>query len=158
MFCCGLTLWPTDMQLYLKLILYKLVSKIDFLRNCPQMNATTPHWWLVNIGSGITWNNDQQVLWRNMASLHHELITKWDIKQRWLWCYMTLLCPNGLSGVIDPFHKSQNASVLYPTMQHFITEMCTHVHISVTKCCIVGYLSDALWDLWDGSIACLFHY
>ena len=28
-----------------------------------------------------------------------------------------------------------------------------HVHISLTKCCIVGYLSDALWDLWDGSIA-----
>ena len=34
------------------------------------------------------------------------------------------------------------------TMQHFVTEMCTCVHISVTKCCIVGYL----WDLWDGSI------
>ena len=26
------------------------------------------------------------------------------------------------------------------------------VHISVTKWCIVGYLSDALWDLWYGSI------
>ena len=53
---------------------------------------------------------------------------------------------------IDPFHKSQNAPVPYPIMQHFVTEMCTCVHISVTKCCIVGYLSDALWDLWDGSI------
>ena len=53
---------------------------------------------------------------------------------------------------IDPSHKSQNASVPYPTMQHFVTEMCTCVHISVTKWCIVGYLSDALWDLWDGSI------
>ena len=28
-----------------------------------------------------------------------------------------------------------------------------NVHISVTKWCIVGYLSNALWDLWDGSIA-----
>ena len=53
---------------------------------------------------------------------------------------------------IDPSHKSQNASVPYPTMQHFVTEMCTGVHISVTKWCIVGYLSGALWDLWDGSI------
>ena len=34
---------------------------------------------------------------------------------------------------IDPSHKSQNASVAYPTMQHFVTEMCTCVHISVTK-------------------------
>ena len=29
----------------------------------------------------------------------------------------------------------------YPTMYHFGTEMCTHVHISITKWCIVG-----LWD------------
>ena len=34
----------------------------------------------------------------------------------------------------------------------FVTEMCTCVHISVTKWCIVGYMPDALWDLWDGSI------
>ena len=27
-----------------------------------------------------------------------------------------------------------------------------NVHISVTKCCIVGYGIDAFWDLWDGSI------
>ena len=37
-------------------------------------------------------------------------------------------------------------------MQHFVTEMCTHVHISVTKYCIVGYDTGALWDLWDRSI------
>ena len=36
-------------------------------------------------------------------------------------------------------------------MHHFVTEMCTRVHISVTKWCIVGYLPDAWWDLWDGS-------
>ena len=53
---------------------------------------------------------------------------------------------------IDPSHKSKNASVPYPTMQHYVTEMCTCVHIYVTKWCIVGYLSDALWGLWDGSI------
>ena len=44
-------------------------------------------------------------------------------------------------------------------MHHSVTEMCTHVHISVTKCCIVGYGTDAFWDLWNGCIwmwRCLF--
>ena len=53
---------------------------------------------------------------------------------------------------IDPSHKSHNASHKYPIMHHLVTEMCTHVHISVTKCCIVGYGTDAFWDLWNGSI------
>ena len=30
--------------------------------------------------------------------------------------------------------------------------MCTCVHISVTKWCIVGYWSGALWDLWNVSL------
>ena len=50
----------------------------------------------------------------------------------------------------DPSHKSHNAPDKYPTMHHFVTEMCTCVHISVTKWCIVGYGTDAFWDLWDG--------
>ena len=37
-------------------------------------------------------------------------------------------------------------------MHYFVTEMCTCVHISVTKWCIVGYFSDVLWNLWNGSI------
>ena len=53
--------------------------------------------------------------------------------------------PSAIS--IDRLHKSHNASVLYPTMHHFVTEMCTCVHISVTKRCMMGYLSSALWDL-----------
>ena len=53
---------------------------------------------------------------------------------------------------LDLLHKSHNAPVIYPTIYHFVTEMCTCVYISVTKWCIVGYLFDALWDLWDGSI------
>ena len=49
---------------------------------------------------------------------------------------------------IDISHKSQDALFPYPTMQHFVTEMCTCVHISVTKCgifvwCIVGFVR---WD------------
>ena len=52
-------------------------------------------------------------------------------------------------GPIDPSHKSHDASVKYPTMHHFVTEMCTHVHICVTKYCILGYGPGAFWDLWD---------
>ena len=53
---------------------------------------------------------------------------------------------------IDLLHKSHNAPIPNPTMHHVVTEVCTCVHISVTKWCIVGFLSDALWVLWDGSI------
>ena len=54
---------------------------------------------------------------------------------------------------IDQSHKSHNAPVPYPAMHHFVTEMCTCVHISATIwCIIVGYVSDALWGLWDWSI------
>ena len=48
-------------------------------------------------------------------------------------------------------HKSHNASEKYPTMHHFVTEMRTCVPTAVTRCRIVGYKTDALWDLWDGS-------
>ena len=37
-----------------------------------------------------------------------------------------------------------NVVCTYFTMHHFATEMCTHVHIYVTKRCIVGYGTDAL--------------
>ena len=53
---------------------------------------------------------------------------------------------------IDPPHTSRNALDKYFTMHHFVTKMCTHVHISVTKRCSVGYLSGALWGLWYGCI------
>ena len=53
---------------------------------------------------------------------------------------------------IDPSNKHQNAWDKYPIMHHFVTEMCTHVHISATKCCIVEYGTGAFWDLGDGSI------
>ena len=51
----------------------------------------------------------------------------------------------------DQSHKSHNALDKYPTMHHFVTEMCTHVHISV--------INVALWDIclmycgiWDSRI------
>ena len=41
--------------------------------------------------------------------------------------------------LIDQSHKSHNTLDKNPIMHHFITEMCTHVHISARKWCIVGY-------------------
>ena len=55
------------------------------------------------------------------------------------------------TSTIDLLHKSNDAPVLYPTMHHFVTEMCTCVHISVTKWCIMGYLFTTLWDSRDCS-------
>ena len=73
----------------------------------------------------------------------HDVIMSTRYRGLSIWCHLSS---------INPSHKSQNASVPYTTMQHFVTEIRTCVHISVTKWCIVGYLSDAFWDLWDGSI------
>ena len=41
----------------------------------------------------------------------------------------------------------------YPNMHQFVTEMCTHVHISVMMRCIVGYGTGALWDLCNWFIS-----
>ena len=43
------------------------------------------------------------------------------------------------------FHKSRNAPIPYPTMHHFVTEMC----IFVVHCGICVW---SLRDLWGGSI------
>ena len=37
-----------------------------------------------------------------------------------------------------PLSLSHNVLDNYPTIPNFVTEMCTHVHISFTKWCIVG--------------------
>ena len=37
-------------------------------------------------------------------------------------------------------------------MHHFVTAMCTHVHIAVTKWCLVGCGTGALWNLCNRSI------
>ena len=47
---------------------------------------------------------------------------------------------------LGPSQKSHNALDRYPTTHHFVTEMCTHVYVSVTKWFIVGYGTGALWD------------
>ena len=52
----------------------------------------------------------------------------------------------------NPSHQSHNASDKYPTMHHFVTEMCTCVYISVIKWWIVGHGTGALWDFCYKSI------
>ena len=63
-----------------------------------------------------------------------------------LWRWGTELDADHARYCTDPSHRSHNVLDQYPTMHHFVTEMCTHVHISVTKWCIVGYGIGA-WDL-----------
>ena len=54
---------------------------------------------------------------------------------------------------IDPSHKSHNASDKYPTMHHFVTEMCTHAHFCYKMLhCGIRHSTGAFWDLWDCSI------
>ena len=46
----------------------------------------------------------------------------------------------------------------YPTMHHFVAEMCTRVHTSVTKWHIVGYETGVFWNLCNRSIPnCVVH-
>ena len=55
--------------------------------------------------------------------------------------------------IADSCHKSHNKSdkYKYPTMHHSVTEMCMHVHISITKWCIVGYVTAVLCDFCNMS-------
>ena len=65
-----------------------------------------------------------------------------------LWAQILMIC-------VPPFsvrcrdsvlsHKSHDALDEYPTMHHFVKEMCTHGHISSTKCCIVWYGTGTWW-------------
>ena len=54
--------------------------------------------------------------------------------------------------LIHPSHKSNIEAEKYPTMYHFVTEMCTHVHIFVKNWCIVGYGTGALWVCATGQL------
>ena len=72
-------------------------------------------------------------------------------------------CPSQL----DPSHQCHNASNKYPTMQYFITEMCTHVTLHIyykmVQCgiwdyCILGFMQQVCYlinnrTFHDGVIA-----
>ena len=101
------------------------------------------------------WTNDYRVNWRIYIYIYMSLtLNEYNRLQAQLRIILHVLIHSSFVdaiGRIDLLHISHNASqVSCPTIHHFVTEMCTSVHISVTKRCIVGYLSDALWDLWNG--------
>ena len=50
---------------------------------------------------------------------------------------------------IDLCQEYRNELSKYLAMHHLVTEMFTHVTISVTKWCIVWYGTCALWGLWN---------
>ena len=75
-------------------------------------------------------------MWRHPNEMLHRVTALWIISTMW-----------------QSSRRSHNAPVSYPTMLHFVIEMCTCVHISLTKWSVVGYLCEALYDLWDGFIA-----
>ena len=54
----------------------------------------------------------------------------------------------GHGHVIYLLHKSHNSPFSHPTINHFVTEMYTRVHISVSKWCIVGYFTDRGFARW----------
>ena len=123
-------------------------------------------WWVNSLWPGSAWwhqaitciNVDFKIVWfcGKQFTVHKILLCIMSLKIILLTSLPHFPGSNELSlayqcSSIDPSHKSHDASdnIL---QHHFVTEMCTCVHISVTKSCIVGYGTDAFWDLWDGSI------
>ena len=91
-----------------------------------------------------------------------------EMQSRPLWCHHNisnkLLGLDSMAGyqdyslmhcemeLLDPSHKSHNALDKYPTMLHFITEMCTRahfcykmVHCGIWGWCIVGFSQKICW-------------
>ena len=68
---------------------------------------------------------------------------KWFWKSvRREWCLLEVIIPQ------EKNHLTNS------TMHHFVTEICTYVHISVIKWCIVGYASCASWKLCSHTTVC----
>ena len=87
------SLAPGRCKCYLKFKIFETQMKVryleHFLWNCPHVNATRPHWWVVNIGagnglvpSGITWANVDSDLCCQMPSQGHKELTQH--RRQWL--------------------------------------------------------------------------
>ena len=71
-------------------------------------------------------------------------------------------CPSASEAILKDMHLSVkkyislNAPVSYPTMLHFVKKcayVCTLLLQNGANWWNVGYVSNASWDLWDGSIS-----
>ena len=80
----------------------------------------------------VSWNRNSVHSW----NWHQDTITIQIAGYlAWLWWMQSVNLTH-----IDLSHKYDNPPVPYPTMHHFVTEVCSRVHISVMKWCTVGYL------------------
>ena len=79
-----LALWPLhDAAVILKLIIFKHISRIDILSISYTLgNATRPHWWLVNTGSG----NGLEL--SGTKPLPEALLTEISVT---IWCHKTTM-------------------------------------------------------------------
>ena len=59
--------------------------------------------------------------------------------------------------MINTISQIPQCTIIYSSVP-FLANVCTCLHISATKWCIVRYFSDELWGLWECSIdECIFH-
>ena len=105
-------------------------------------------------------SNDWPIIQDNMSYRHiyRDLITRYpfsslNIQVVMATCLMFLIYSPDMSAT---YHVNNRDISQIPqctnSISHYTPFCYRNVHISVTKCCIVWYLTDALWDLWDGSI------
>ena len=120
-------------------------------------NGLSPNW-----RRAIIWTNVRTLLIRSLGTNLSEILIKihiFSLKKMHLkissgkWRPFCLghnvliwYCLKG--DAIDIIHKSQNAPVPYPTMLHS-EQKCAHF---CSEWSIVGYVTGALWDLWNWSI------
>ena len=121
------------------------------------------HHWVTKVqvrpfGERRIWGRDDLIFFSNKKSflISKSKRTSVIIRDEHYW---TLLVQKpGYSGrtkSTDPSHNSHNALVKNPTMHHFVIEVCTHVHIPLTKWCIEGYMAVAFWYLCNRSTSWL---
>ena len=146
--CCLTSVWSHD-----DVIKWKHFPRYwPFVREIHRSPVNSPHkgqWrgalmFSFNCAWTDSWayNGDAGDLRRYCA--HYDVIVMWTLYYVLLW--------SGSGHTID---QSKQIPQCICTVSHnaqFLTEVCTCVHIFVTKWGIVRYLSDALRDLWDGSI------
>ena len=112
---------------------HQMHSSCTSMSLCWQNNPILWLSWAVSIPKWVS------ILWHSACAPTDAKLLEGGVLHTWIasktYTYQLRHWPCG----IDSSHKSHNTSHRYPTMHHFVTEMCTYVHISITKCSIVRY-------------------
>ena len=93
--------------------------------------------WNGNACKGLISRSSTSMIW----TVWNGNACEWLILRSSTSLILTVWNGNACEGLI-----SRSSTSMVWTMHHFVAEMCTHVHISATKWCIVGYGTDAFWD------------